>query len=159
MMGARSRDKEATRTLRDLRVLLCVFSFGHSCRACRDSQRSFIKNIIRTDYCHLHLFCFISLTGESNRGSPMNSNAVKRNCKQKLEARGTSSKLDDTTRLEGLNPTIPSKIEVRYSDPRLKQQVQSLLEECTKWLNLDGSTKLLPSRIVDTDTVEVWLPR
>jgi hypothetical protein len=89
----------------------------------------------------------------------MKSNAVKRNCMQKLEARGTSSRLDDTTKLEGLNPTIPSKIEVRYSGPRLKQQVQSLLEECTKCLNLDGSTKLLPSRIVDMDTVEVWLPR
>jgi len=80
-------------------------------------------------------------------------------CKQKLEARGTPSKLDDTSKLEGLNPTIPSKMEVRYSDPKLKGQVQNLLKECKEWLNLDGATKLLPSRLVDTDTIEVWLPR
>src|SRR5208282_4335329 len=75
-------------------------------------------------------------------------------CKQKLEARGTPSKLDDTSKLEGLNPTIPSKMEVRYSDPKLKGQVQNLLKECKEWLNLDGATKLLPSRLVDTDTIE-----
>jgi hypothetical protein len=80
-------------------------------------------------------------------------------CKAKLEERGTPSKLDDTTKLKGLNPTTPSKMEVRYSDPKLAQQVQTLLEECKEWLNLDGSAKLLPSRLVDTDTIEVWLPR
>jgi hypothetical protein len=80
-------------------------------------------------------------------------------CKQKLEARGTPSRLDDTTKLEGLNPIIPSKLEVRYSDPRLKRQVENIVQECKSWLNLDGSTKLFSSRLVDTDTIEVWLPR
>jgi len=72
---------------------------------------------------------------------------------------GTPSRLDDTTKLKGFNPTIPSKLEVRYSDPKLERQVENLLEKCKRWLNLDGSTKLLPSRLVDTDTIEVWLPR
>jgi hypothetical protein len=80
-------------------------------------------------------------------------------CKTKLDEGGTPSRLDDTTKLKGFNPTIPSKLEVRYSDPKLERQVENLLEKCKRWLNLDGSTKLLPSRLVDTDTIEVWLPR
>jgi hypothetical protein len=80
-------------------------------------------------------------------------------CKGKLEALGTPSRLDDTTKLKGLNPDIPSKLEVRYSDPNLERQVQTLLVKCQGWLGLDGLPKLLPSRLVDTDTIEVWLPR
>ena len=50
-------------------------------------------------------------------------------------------------------------MEARYSNPNLEQHVHSILDKCKEWLHLGGSVKILPSSLVDTDTIEVWLPK
>jgi MoxR-like ATPase len=42
--------------------------------------------------------------------------------------------------------------------PIIHEQVHSILDKCKEWLHL-GSVKILPSSLVDTDTIEVWLPK